>query len=218
MATNYPTSLDTLTNPVSNDSLNSPSHSAQHANANDAIEAIEAKLGIGNANQVGLYHITTATVTSAGSTIINNCFSSAYDNYFITFNASGSSGNIRMNGQLSVGGVTSATQYFYGYNGITSAGAGAAGFAGADSKLSLVDINTADPNQSSFVLWVHKPFLTRNTTFELISSNSNGSAYFSQHGSGLHYTTTSYDGIAFGPASGTFSGTFVVYGYRNSTA
>lgn len=41
MATNFPTSVDALTNPVSNDSLNSPSHSAQHANANDAIEAIE---------------------------------------------------------------------------------------------------------------------------------------------------------------------------------
>jgi hypothetical protein len=41
MATNFPTSVDALTNPVSNDSLNSPSHSAQHANANDAIEALE---------------------------------------------------------------------------------------------------------------------------------------------------------------------------------
>lgn len=48
MPTNYPTSLDNLTNPVSNDSLNSPSHSAQHANANDAIEAIETKLGFGS--------------------------------------------------------------------------------------------------------------------------------------------------------------------------
>jgi len=46
MATNFPTSLDTLVNPVSGDNVNSPSHSAQHANANDAIEALEAKVGI----------------------------------------------------------------------------------------------------------------------------------------------------------------------------
>jgi hypothetical protein len=45
MATNFPTSLDTLTNPSSSDSLNSPSHSAQHANSNDAIEALQAKVG-----------------------------------------------------------------------------------------------------------------------------------------------------------------------------
>jgi hypothetical protein len=49
MATNYPTSLDTFINPLSTDSQNSPSHSLQHANANDAIEAIEAKLGFGTA-------------------------------------------------------------------------------------------------------------------------------------------------------------------------
>jgi hypothetical protein len=46
MAVNFPTSLDTLTNPTATDYLNSPSHSAQHANANDAIEALEAKVGI----------------------------------------------------------------------------------------------------------------------------------------------------------------------------
>ena len=48
MATNYPTSLDSFTNPTSSSTLNSPSHAAQHANANDAIEAIETKLGVGN--------------------------------------------------------------------------------------------------------------------------------------------------------------------------
>ena len=46
MATNFPASLDTLTNPTSSDSLNSPSHSAQHANSNDAIEALQAKVGV----------------------------------------------------------------------------------------------------------------------------------------------------------------------------
>lgn len=45
MATNFPTSLDTLTNPTANDKLNTLSHSDQHANANDAIEALEAKVG-----------------------------------------------------------------------------------------------------------------------------------------------------------------------------
>lgn len=47
MATNYPTSLDTFTNPSAGDSLNSPSHSAQHADINDAMEAVQAKLGVG---------------------------------------------------------------------------------------------------------------------------------------------------------------------------
>jgi microcystin-dependent protein len=46
VATNFPTSLDTLTNPTSGSALNSPDHAGQHADANDAIEALEAKVGV----------------------------------------------------------------------------------------------------------------------------------------------------------------------------
>ena len=46
MATNFPTSIDSLTNPNSTDTLDSPSHSGQHSDANDAIEALEAKVGV----------------------------------------------------------------------------------------------------------------------------------------------------------------------------
>ena len=46
MATNFPTSLDALTNPQSTDELTNPSHADQHADANDAIEALQAKVGV----------------------------------------------------------------------------------------------------------------------------------------------------------------------------
>jgi hypothetical protein len=45
---NYPTSLDSLVNPTTNDFLNSPNHVQQHSDVNDAVEALEAKLGIGS--------------------------------------------------------------------------------------------------------------------------------------------------------------------------
>lgn len=48
MATGFPTSLDALTNPTSGQALNSPSHSSQHTNSNDAIEALQAKVGVTN--------------------------------------------------------------------------------------------------------------------------------------------------------------------------
>src|ERR1035437_7242296 len=44
---NFPTSLDTLTNPTATDNMAAVPHHTQHSNANDAIEAIEAKVGIG---------------------------------------------------------------------------------------------------------------------------------------------------------------------------
>ena len=48
MATNFPTSLDTFTNPTGDDSLNSDTvpHADQHANVNDAVEALQAKVGV----------------------------------------------------------------------------------------------------------------------------------------------------------------------------
>ncbi len=55
MATNFPNSLDSLTNPATTDQLNSPSHAAQHANANDAIEQLQAKVGV-NSSAVTTSH------------------------------------------------------------------------------------------------------------------------------------------------------------------
>ena len=48
MASLYPGALDDFTNPTATDSLNDPTvpHATQHADANDAIEAIQATLGI----------------------------------------------------------------------------------------------------------------------------------------------------------------------------
>lgn len=45
-ATSFPASLDSFTNPSATDSTATVSHSGQHSNANDAIEALQAKVGI----------------------------------------------------------------------------------------------------------------------------------------------------------------------------
>lgn len=46
--TNFPTALDAFTNPTASDFLDTPAvrHDEQHANINDAVEAVQAKLGI----------------------------------------------------------------------------------------------------------------------------------------------------------------------------
>jgi|GEM_PF-5312196 len=62
MATNFPTSLDTFTNPNSGNTLDSPSHSVQHSDINDAVEAIEAKVGVGS---------STAGSATAGYALVN---------------------------------------------------------------------------------------------------------------------------------------------------
>lgn len=99
MPTNFPTSVDNFTNPTANDSLNLPSHSTQHANANDAIEAIEDYLLNGQAwtawtptitatsGSITAYTINQARYVKIGKTVILNLF------FTITNNGTGA-GNI----------------------------------------------------------------------------------------------------------------------------
>ena len=67
MTTLFPTALDTFTNPTATDKLNSPSHSAQHANANDAIEAIQQTIGITGSTDPAT--LTGGKVAKSGDTI-----------------------------------------------------------------------------------------------------------------------------------------------------
>jgi len=48
MAINYPTSLDNFTNPTASDAMKSVTvpHATQHSDLNDAVEALEAKVGV----------------------------------------------------------------------------------------------------------------------------------------------------------------------------
>ena len=68
MATNYPNSLDILINPGATDQLNSGvvPHHLQHANANDAIEAIQTVLGV---NPAGSHLTIKDRIVSAENNI-----------------------------------------------------------------------------------------------------------------------------------------------------
>jgi hypothetical protein len=75
MASTYPTSLDSFTNPSASSLLTSPSHAQQHADINDAVEALEAKVAIGN-TVLGTYTAYTPTFTNI--TVGNGTTSAAY--------------------------------------------------------------------------------------------------------------------------------------------
>ena len=67
MATNFPSSLDSLNNPNSNDSL--AGHAQQHTNLNDAVEALQTKVGVnGSAVSTSLdYRLATLENSGAGN-------------------------------------------------------------------------------------------------------------------------------------------------------
>jgi hypothetical protein len=76
MASNYPTSLDNFTNPTVSDYLNSTTvpHATQHSDLNDAVENLQAKVGIDSSADTDSidYKVTDAasriTTLEAGAT------------------------------------------------------------------------------------------------------------------------------------------------------
>lgn len=76
MSINFPTSLDTLGNPSDSTLMNNVTynHATQHANANDAIEALEAKVGI-NSSAVTTsldYRVATLEETTVTGLVLND--------------------------------------------------------------------------------------------------------------------------------------------------
>lgn len=69
MSTSFPTGLDTLTNPTATDKVAVVSHASQHANANDAIEALQAKVGANSSAVTTSHDYKLSEVTGADKTV-----------------------------------------------------------------------------------------------------------------------------------------------------
>ena len=69
MAINFPTSLDNFSNPSSSDAMNNVTtpHATQHANVNDAIEALEAKVGVNSSAVTTSHDYKLAQLTSTSN-------------------------------------------------------------------------------------------------------------------------------------------------------
>jgi len=74
MTTNFPTSVDAFTNPTSNDTLDNPPHDQQHADINDAMEAVQTSLLDGSPlkiddanNRVGIGTTSPSTALEVSS-------------------------------------------------------------------------------------------------------------------------------------------------------
>ena len=121
MAINYPTSLDSFTNPSASSLLTSPSHAQQHADINDAMEAVQTKLAIGN-TVVGTYTAYTPSISS-GVTIGNGVVTGAYcrvNNFvhlygkFTLGSTSAVTGSVVFNLPVNVNGTMAIDSMLYG--------------------------------------------------------------------------------------------------------
>jgi hypothetical protein len=224
MATNFPASLDTLTNPTSSDSLSSPSHSAQHANVNDAVEALQAKVGAdssavtssldykvadhasrlttleGTASP-GLVLLSTTTVgTAVSSVTVSGAFSSAYDVYHVVYTQGVGSTQTTIDFRL--GAVTTGYKYSLIY---------AIGWTGSPSvaantnynKIRYMGLANTGYAWADFV--VRNPYLTQPTTTFMGGYSGNG-ADASPGCTGYLDDTNSYTDFTLLTHNGTLTG------------
>lgn len=222
MATNFPASLDSLTNPTSSDSLNSPSHSAQHANVNDAVEALQAKVGVDSSavttsldykvaalegrDTAGLVLVSSTTIgTAVSSVTVSGAFSADYENYKITVN--GGVGSIAQTIALKLGAST-ANYYqvlrYYSYTGTATT----VPFSNASSWSYAGE---ATSNNITMNVELQNPFLANYTTLSGFYPGSVAGWLAGYHGS-----ATSYTDFTISVAGTLTGGTINVYGYAKA--
>jgi hypothetical protein len=167
--------------------------------------------------------LSTVTASGAATADIETTFDSTYDEYIIT--ASGvvpSSDGISMTVQMKLGGAydTGANYHYHSSKLASNAATYAATQSDAASSISM---NVAQGNSAgralSFTMRVHRPADT--TVFKSIdwtgSTISNTGLLGSLVGAGFNSgATTALTGIRIAPGSGTISGTFRLYGIKNS--
>ena len=240
MASNFPTSLDAFTNPSSTDSMDSVSvpHATQHADLNDAVEALQAKVGadssavtsshdykiadhasrittLEGATTGSLVLITSTSVSAASSVSIDGCFTAAYDNYLVVMTGTAASS------------LTQGARFRYRASGVTDTGSvytnnliylntggGASGLRLSANFKYFSAFSTSYPTDG--YAYIYRPFVSGVTT-GLIGQGA-GTTGDSLHINGHSTTsTTAYDGFhVFHATSGTFSADFYVYGVATS--
>lgn len=216
MPTNFPTSVDNFTNPTANDSLNLPSHSTQHANANDAIEAIETSLLPAGVNYTGLVHLNTTTFTSQTTVNIDNVFTSTYRNYRIVVAITGTNSNPQIQGQFRSGGTsTVGTAYLYGFTNISSTNSASTTAQNGGGSFLFNFASSVNPNQH-FIMDLTNPQVNTRTLATLQIMGYDGGIFVCRNGGLIHDAIAQFDGISIltGDPAKNITGEVSIYGYR----
>lgn len=219
MTTNFPSSIDAFTNPTSADTLDNPPHDQQHADINDAMEAVQAKVGVDGSAvissldykvaQQGLTLVKTQTVGSGVSSVtVTDAFSATFENYLITL--AGGSSTVSGRLMLQLGSTTSA---YYGSFIYALTGGGSPAQVNDNNAAEFTHIASMGGSYLSAQINIHMPFTATQTTV-----SSQGVTYGTVNGTynGVLATSTSYSSFVFVCGSGTMTGgTIRVYGYNN---
>jgi hypothetical protein len=163
----------------------------------------------------GLTLVNATTFTTSSAVIIDNVFTSTYQNYKMIINytaASGTDAVITVVGRASGSDVTTAGTWFSQQE--STVGSSYSTAAVSAGRVSIVNTGFAERVQQ--VLEIQSPQLAKITSYQTqyLSYNSGGQTYSYKH-IGIYNATTQMDGFKLLPSTGTISGTIRIYGYKN---
>ena len=186
MATSFPASLDTLTNPTSSDSLSSPSHSAQHANVNDAVEALQAKVGADSSGGASSHdykiadhasRLTTLEAISHGKilqvvqSVKTNGFSANtaawHDVPDLSLSITPTTASSKVMVFVFASATNSLTNQYTGFNLIRDATAIAQGTGGSVRNQTFHDANGSSSSRTVAFSFLDSPATTSATTYKV---------------------------------------------------
>jgi hypothetical protein len=214
MASGFPGSIDSFTNPLTTSALNSPSHAGQHQDLNDAVNKIETYMGLVkviptsvSAGNTLAANGTVTVGTAVSSVVISGAFSSLYSVYEIVLNNIDFSGtnDVRFDYDDAASNYNwSFMQMSYGSTTIT-------GYRNQTQTSSVIGIGGTS-NDTNLRLTVYNPNLAVRTTY---SVHQNTDSYTTV-GGGNQDATTQHTKFRISTSGTSMTGgTIRVYGYRN---
>ena len=149
--------------------------------------------------------IADTTLSGAASVNFENCFSSAYDNYQIYYEVTGTTGGPNSRFNLRNSGTTLTS----GYTGTVIFALSSATFAtrGSDAFYTF-----AQGDGDGALCTIFRPFLATRTSWSSVSNQGQAVGI----DAGVNINKSSYNSLNWNTTSGTISGRVRIYGIRNS--
>lgn len=164
-------------------------------------------------NAVGLWKITSVTMTNA-STTISNCFTSDFTNYRVNINFTATSANQFIALQFASGGTPDASlNYKYAFQTTTAGGVASSLASNGNTGVILGYTGTASPNGSS-VLEIFQPQVSGRTYGSQQRYEYDSATFNSRQGMFVLDKVASYDGLTIVTGGSNVTAEITVFGYR----
>jgi hypothetical protein len=141
---------------------------------------------------------------------LNGVFTSAYDNYLIVLDGTGSAGGY-LRFRLRASGTDNSTASSYVTQELYAASTTR---SGARNTLDNGLLAYWEASTNSMTLSVYGPYLAQPTAFRSVTANGEGVGTSICDEAGTHNQSTAYDGFTIYPNSGNITGNIHVFGYE----